>query len=102
MTKNNKPQDPREMSNADAAMLVISEAENMANVIAKYIQDHPRIHTCGLTVVGYAVEMILHSSSQISNVTYEKQHRDFLKHLDNAYEGILKLVESSEPKPKGS
>ena len=98
MAKNNKPQDPREMSNADAAMLVISEAENMANAIAKYIQDHPRIHTCGLTVVGYAVEMLLHSSSENSNVTYETQHRAFQNHLDNAYENILELVKSSEPK----
>lgn len=65
-------------------MLIRHSTMELAGLIINYIHKREELHQCGMTVVGYAIEMIL---SQTDG-NWDKVSAEFRKFLEQAHKDL--------------
>lgn len=72
---------------------VFGNAAQLANVITKWIGDRPECHKMGMTVIGYAVELILGSATEHQGEEFDRMSAEFRNFLGVAHEDVKKAAE---------
>lgn len=76
----------KEKEAIEASKVVLREAAELATVIHKFMAERPQCRPYGMTIVGYAVELIISSAAEESGMDYDtlsKHWRDFMAHAHN-------------------
>ena len=96
--KSTKSMTKEEQNNIELTRLVMNEAADLATIIHKHIVKRKKIHQFGMTVVGYAVEMMLSNAAESVNMDYDQMSKDWREFMVHAHDDIKKLQAN---KPKG-
>ena len=91
MTKQEKQQ-------IELTQLVMNEAADMATLIHQHISRNPKLHNIGMTVVGYAVEMIISNCSDEGGGNYDTLSENWREFVGHAHNDIKRMKAN---KPKG-
>lgn len=80
----------------DEGQLVLHHAARLSEKIVKYIHDRPIVHQYGMTVVAYAVEMLLSLPHEGNEMGYDKESEEFRRFLGTVHGDVKKIVNSSD------
>lgn len=83
-----------EINDAELMRVIIHEAADVATLLTKHIHNRPQIHLYGMTVIGYAVEMLLNTAAQANNDNHDRMSREWLKFMEQAHEDIKRISQN--------
>ena len=77
---------------------VFGKAAQLADVITGWILDRPECQGISMTLIGYAIELILGSTTDHQGEDYDKLSEEFRKFLGGAHEDVkmaAKIIKQS-------
>ena len=92
----------KEKETIEATKIVLREAAELATVIHKHMAARPQCHPYGMTIVGYAVEMMLSNASEQTGEDYDTLSRDWRDFMVHAHDDMKRFTRISNSGTKGS
>lgn len=83
---------PNEMSDVELTKLVVHEAAELAMLITAHIGKRPQIIPFGLTVVGYAVEMMMNTAAEGDPRQHDIMSQEWLDFMKQAHEDVKRIA----------
>ena len=82
----------------ELAQTVMKEAADLATAISKHIAPRKHIHAFGMTVVGYAVEMMMQVASEESGQDFDQMSAEWLSFMRQAHQDIKRIAQNKSNK----
>ena len=100
MAKNNKQQE--KMSEEEMVKTVINESCDLANLITNHLAARPHVFNKGMTIICYAVEMMVRKSAEMGHTDFDELHREFATFLELVHEDVKKMMPIKKETPQAS
>lgn len=83
---------PNEISDVELTKLVIHEAAELAMFITAHIGKRPQIYPFGMTVVGYAVEMMLSTAAEGDPRQHDIMSQEWFDFMKQTHEDVKRIA----------
>lgn len=78
------------------AKIVLNDAIELMHIIAHFINEKPHRSEHGMTILAYAVELIIHSASNGDMKEFDRLSKTWKNFVSLAHEDVKKMIEITD------